>query len=643
MFLRVNGLYGWVRTNDRRSIVLFAGFLAALNVTAVLVLYLPLLAFDPEHAPLLAWDGYASRYVPLVTLASAAFFALHLFWHVSFVQRVVGFRFLDDADEPRLCRLIEPLAIGMGLPAPYVGVVEAHALNAFACGLNRKNAVVVVTRGLIDELDDDELSAVLAHELAHIANGDIRLLAAANACLRVIDWLIRPRLKESSRLRELVAFPVIMIAMPPLFLFVLVMSFCAQSSLRASRLVRHLIASSREFIADAAAVETTQNPAALLSALQRIQGRSRLADLPPGQDAMMIDGPCEGAFATHPTIGRRMEAIVAVTGSVALIAPSRRDTRADAGRSIGGSAIRSSVFGGQEPLEHRGPSSGAAEGEKDRNWLGLTPTMTIGVVAAVLVFLGMHRHEFGRPAALVAALDPRPAGAIFAVALRGSACGVGALGSRALGLDAPPRCEGTALHDFTVAQARVGGPVGDMLASMTRAPDGMYVLPGGGFSNVLPDDAKAASVQADRCFYTKPYGRGDRGLHGIDDPPKSDGSFDIRRWLARTDALAGAAAATELDGSTKPLMDYMSARKLNYETIDRFFGEPGLAMARQDFAAPLHLQAIARLRAGLHDPRWSARLSPLERAEALLLVSDPDEFIPCVARRRTVAGQPAPR
>ncbi|MFD0934833.1 M48 family metalloprotease, partial [Methylobacterium trifolii] len=271
--LRVNGLYGWVQANDRRSVALFAGFLAALNVAAILVLYIPLLAFDPDHAPVHAWGGYAERYVPLVTLAAAGYLALNLVRHVRSVQRLVGFTFVDDADEPRLCRLVETLAIGMGLPAPYVGVIEARALNAFACGVNRRNAVVVVTRGLLDDLDDDELGTVLAHELAHIANGDIRLLAAANACLRLVGWLIRPRLRRSDRLKEVAAFPLIMVTMPPLFLFVLIVGVCAQAALRGSSLIRLLITSSREFVADARAVEATQNPAALVSALRRLDGR----------------------------------------------------------------------------------------------------------------------------------------------------------------------------------------------------------------------------------------------------------------------------------------------------------------------------------------------------------------------------------
>ena len=94
--LRVNGLFGWIAANDRRSLVLFAGFLAAFHVGAVLALYLPLAALDPEHAPVFTWVGYASRYLVLVTLAGIILFVALLLWHVHAVHRVMAFTFVDD-------------------------------------------------------------------------------------------------------------------------------------------------------------------------------------------------------------------------------------------------------------------------------------------------------------------------------------------------------------------------------------------------------------------------------------------------------------------------------------------------------------------------------------------------------------------
>ena len=181
--MRVNGLYGHVRSNDARSVALFAGFVAAFHLLAMLGLLVPLAMFDPEHAPLYDWAGYLFRWVPIVTIIGAVLFAVQMAWHVRTVRSRTDFRFVDDQDEPRLCRIVEPLTIAAGLTTPHVGIIDTPALNAFACGIRQKDAVLVFTRGLIDGLDDDELAAVAAHEISHIVNGDIRLIAATNVCL----------------------------------------------------------------------------------------------------------------------------------------------------------------------------------------------------------------------------------------------------------------------------------------------------------------------------------------------------------------------------------------------------------------------------------------------------------------------------
>src|SRR3954447_16795900 len=321
-------LYGDVRSNDVRSLALFAGFVVAFHLLAALALLVPLAMLDPEHGPLYGWTGYLVRWVPVVTVVGALLFAVQMAWHVRTVRLKTDFRFVDDHDEPRLCRIVEPLAIAKGLPTPYVGVIDSPALNAFACGIRQKDAVLVFTRGLIDGLDDDELAAVAAHEIVHIVNGDIRLIAATNVCLDTLNLLqTRHSTRGANRIREVCALPILAVVLPIMVVLILAIMFLRRLAVDGSHLLRLLIASAREFIADAEAVRLTQNPAALVAALRRIEGRSVIPGLAAGQDAMMIDGAHEGAFATHPTIADRIAAVVAVTGSMALIAPARRDTR----------------------------------------------------------------------------------------------------------------------------------------------------------------------------------------------------------------------------------------------------------------------------------------------------------------------------
>src|SRR5215212_9837035 len=115
--MRVNGLYGHVRSNDVRSLTLFAGFVAAFQLLAMLALLVPLAMLDPEHAPLYGWTGYLVRWVPIVTAVGALLFAVQMAWHTRVVRGRTEFRFVN-AEEPRLCRLVAPLAIAAGLPTP---------------------------------------------------------------------------------------------------------------------------------------------------------------------------------------------------------------------------------------------------------------------------------------------------------------------------------------------------------------------------------------------------------------------------------------------------------------------------------------------------------------------------------------------
>jgi len=329
--MRINGPFGWVRHNDARSTAFLLGFALLSQPMAMVVLFVPLLFLDPTHAPWYDWSGYATRYAPGVVLAAACYFLVQMRRHVNSVRQDLAFRFVDKTDEPRLCALLEPLGIAIGVRAPYVGVIESRAMNAFACGVSRDYSVVVITRGAIDRLDDDELSAVIAHELIHIRNGDTRLIAAANVFMRGLSLLDRVSLFKPKRYRQI----AIVLLAPILFPVFLGVALLAQFLKRLGYASRLLISSAREFIADAEAVRLTQNPSALVSALRKIQGNGAIVGLLPEQDAMMIDGTAQGALATHPTIGERIQAIVAATGAMALETRTRRDTRTDLERRRG--------------------------------------------------------------------------------------------------------------------------------------------------------------------------------------------------------------------------------------------------------------------------------------------------------------------
>jgi Zn-dependent protease with chaperone function len=632
--MRVNGLYGHVRRNDARSLALFAGFVAAFHLLAALGLLVPLAMFDPDHAPLYGWAGYLVRWVPIVTVIGALLFAVQMAWHVRTVRRRTDFRFVDDQDEPRLCRIVEPLTIAAGLSTPYVGVIDSPALNAFACGIRQKDAVLVFTRGLIDRLDDDELAAVAAHEIIHIVNGDIRLIAATNVCLDTLR-LLQPRrsTRPGNRIREICSLPILAFVLPLMVVLILVVLFLRRLAVDGSNLTRLLIASAREFIADAEAVRLTQNPAALVSALHRIEGHSGIPGLAAGQDAMMIDGAHEGAFATHPTIAERVAAIISVTGSMALIAPARRDTRAAALRGFGrrpapaleAAFLRSARQGANTALAC--VSSG-----DEFNRLGLTRELTVGAVVAIGVFLWVHSADL-RPSALAAAFDPAPLRTFFALGGEQQRCLAQGIGSQ-IGLAAAPQgCDPDAMLAAHRGKGDVFGKLADAWPEVGQNSSGVNIQPGGTFSTLAPPYLQLTEIRRARCFQTDRYSVGDRGLHAVTEQPREGETISLPRYLTASDTAARRVMEASHAERDARLLDYFKSRKTLSWVIHRFFGDPGLQLAAARYAGPDHETAIALLRERLTDPDFGSALSPLERAELDVLAAAPHDFISCTARR----------
>jgi Zn-dependent protease with chaperone function len=636
--MRVNGLYGHVRSNDVRSLALFASFVAAFHLLAMFALLVPLAMYDPGHAPLYGWTGYLIRWVPVVTVIGALLFAVQMAWHVRTVRRRTDFRFVDDHDEPRLCRIVEPLTIAAGLSTAYVAVIDSPALNAFACGIRRNDAVLVFTRGLIDGLDDDELAAVAAHEIVHIVNGDIRLIAATNVCLDTLRLLQpRPSPQRMKRISQAFALPVAALTLPLLAVLVLVVMFLRRLAVDGSHLARLLIASAREFIADAEAVRLTQNPAALVSALRRIEGRSVIPGLAAGQDAMMIDGAHEGAFATHPTIAERIAAIISVTGSMALIAPAGRDTR-PLGLGAGGGGFGRRVPPGLEAAyaQLARQDAGAAVvrvSSSEFNRLGLTPELTLGAVAAIGVFLWAHSADLRNPSALAKAFDPGSMRTYFAISKEQMRCKMQGVG-RATGLVAakPTGCSPQEMLAEHRGKDDIFGKIANALPEAgTTDSSGITYRSNGTFTSVTPPEIKLAEVRRARCFQTSPYSVGDAGLHSVTEEPRGD--ISLPRYLYQNDQNAldvMKATAAERDHN---LLLYFNGRKAYGWVIHRFFGDPGLQVLAARNVAPEHDAAIAVLRTRLTDPAFASKLSPPERAELELLAAAPLDFVSCTVRR----------
>jgi len=599
------GLYGHVRANHLRSLALFAGFILAFQIMAGAVMMTPLLMFDTAHAPIVSWAGYGTRYLLPVTLAGIILFGVAYWWHVSAVRRDTGFRYVDHEDEPRLCRLLEPLIIAAGIQTPYVAVIDSPALNAFACGVRDSHTVVVVTRGLIDGLDDEELEAVLAHELIHIRNRDTRLMAAANAFIANLTWL---RSQSSKAHIDNWRNAIGIIVFPLLLPVVLLINFLAQTAFRIGYVSRAMIGSSREFIADAEAVRLTQNPAALISALNKVDGREAIEDFADSHDAMLIAGAVEGPTATHPTIAQRIAALVQVTGPAAFHAPIRRDTRAAEQRRPAGFGRR---------LGHQ-LSASIAIAERpgiraifrltrdpERNIFGLNRRGMVVVLLASLMFLVFYRGMFTRSYAAFA--DRDAAEQLNEIARDGVKCqlqGMAALfGIPVMGKE----CSEAILEGkMKAVSEKMGIPFAD--------PTG-------------PFTAFTRTQVQKTCFH--------RSLHDWPGPPPlpldhvGEGvqSMDFYRSFA----LDG------IEGADKGAEQYIGTRMLLLDHVYYYFGRAGLSEFNKSLDTPFHHAALQRFGIRLRDPAYVSaykkRVGENDLVAAQVLLAHPFEIKPCDAVR----------
>jgi heat shock protein HtpX len=238
-------------------------------------------------------------------------------FHQSMIDMVTAAHEVSRAEEPRLYNILENLCISRGIPMPKLRISDEDALNAFATGLNQQQYSITVTRGLLEALNDQEIEAVLGHELTHIRNGDVRMLVIAVVIAGVISFFGElvfrslmynrwggsrgggDRKGGGAGIAILIAIGLIVLA------WIL------------SIVIRFALSRQREYLADAGAVELTKNPDAMITALRKIEGRGEMPGANSAVMEMCIDNPRVGfsnIFDTHPSVDARCAAIVKFAG-----------------------------------------------------------------------------------------------------------------------------------------------------------------------------------------------------------------------------------------------------------------------------------------------------------------------------------------
>ncbi len=254
------------------------------------------------------------HYAPMAVGAALLWFVIAYFSYQSIIDISTGARPASREELPRVYNLLENLAISRGMKTPTLRVIDTDAMNAFATGLHEGQYSVTVTTGLVQALDDQELEAVLAHEMTHVINRDVRLMVIASVFAGIITLLAqiiyRTILWSSwtgggDRRRRGGGAG----------LFVLIALAIAAVGWLLAVVIRMAISRRREYVADAGAVELTKNPDAMIGALQKISGHSEI-HAPSSVRSMFLDDDegVMGLFATHPPIDKRIDALVRFAG-----------------------------------------------------------------------------------------------------------------------------------------------------------------------------------------------------------------------------------------------------------------------------------------------------------------------------------------
>jgi heat shock protein HtpX len=302
-----------------------------LKSIALLVMF-PVLILALVYAGLLLWAGFVEgrtaqagfdfaanmmpEAVPITIAGVGIWFGIAFMSHQAMIDMATKSKALSPSDEPRAYRLLENLCISRGMTTPRLKVIDTDVMNAFASGVRDKNYTITLTRGLMDTLDDEELEAVIGHELSHIRNKDVRLLIIAIIFVGIISFVgegvVRsvfrsnmPRTSRSRRGGEVNAAVLILIAVA-----IIAVSYGL------AMLIRFALSRKREYLADAGSVELTKNPDAMIRALQKISGNAKL-NAPAEVREMAFENPKTGIadlFATHPPIEKRIQALVKFGG-----------------------------------------------------------------------------------------------------------------------------------------------------------------------------------------------------------------------------------------------------------------------------------------------------------------------------------------
>lgn len=301
------GLNRQIWSNNFKSVILLILFpLVILGLVWLFILLIqPASGFNVEMANRLFF-----RSIPWVAVGVLAWFTIAWFSHTAMIEKATGSIPLSRKENKRIYNLVENLCIAAGMPMPKVNVINDDSMNAFASGIKTSNFTVSLSKGIIEKMTDEELEAVIAHELTHIRNRDVRLLIVSIIFVGIFAFVTEALVRtvrfgggSSGKKDGKVVIIALLLAAVGYFL---------------SSLFRFAISRQREYMADAGSANLTKNPLALASALEKISTDAQIEavrrndvaqmfiDNPQDKKIRPVSFPFGSLFMTHPPIEKRI-------------------------------------------------------------------------------------------------------------------------------------------------------------------------------------------------------------------------------------------------------------------------------------------------------------------------------------------------
>ena len=289
-------MYSNIAKNKRKTVYIFIGFMVLIGLLGFIVA---------------AYVGHI-LITPFVLIGALIYALITYYAGSKMALAVNGAKEIQKRNNPRLYRIVENLAITEGMPMPKVYIMDDPAPNAFATGRDPEHSAVAATTGLLKIMDDSELEGVMAHELGHVKNYDIRVSMYAFALVAVVSIIADIILHMTWFSRSDNRSPVVMIA----GLAAIIIAPIAAAMIQAA------ISRQREYLADATGALTTRHPEGLASALEKIGKYGSATKRQNASTAhLFFANPLSkvsfsNLFSTHPPIRDRIRILRESTNSL---------------------------------------------------------------------------------------------------------------------------------------------------------------------------------------------------------------------------------------------------------------------------------------------------------------------------------------